>query len=773
MAELKFRSDKDTLIKRMYKIVTAFTVILVIVAITFTDYILNIEKKAAELYLEQSVLQTASNLKGRVKNDLNDLKILSAMLTASTSSFSESDVIRFMTQNITNERYHRLGFAYPDGKALRYEEKLGKLPYVNWIQESCFDDAMAGNPCFAETIEEPTARSGFVNRYYVPVFDKTGKVVGVLGSQIDSDVFKKILGLNNYNGKGFSHVVDSDGNYIIKSQNEKNPYPNFFESKAKFIGTTKENVQEALKTKDSGTFWFKWTDGKTYIASFGFIGHNNAFVLTDVPQDVLMLHVNTLLGGIAVIVLTIGVLLLSLLKYTNSLYKENEEAIYQVAFTDEVTESGNKTKFLLDTKEILETSGEDKYAMISMDITKFKVINELYGYKKANKILKDVYGIIKKNLTKGSTCARDFAATFIVLYKYEKEDFIVKYFINKIEEEISKYNENVMTKLTSNTESRVISKLATAFGIYFVADKNVPITQMCDRASLAKRCIKDNMINNYHFYDDGLRAELLQDKAIEDEMYTALEDNQFSMYLQPKFDMKTMEIVGAEALVRWIHPVRGIIPPMDFIPVFEKNGFVIMLDKYIWKQACVFLSERKIAGEKLFPISVNVSRLHLNNDAFIDELLKLTELYNIEPEFIELELTETACLNNESRFIEIANRLKKLGFTIAMDDFGTGYSSLNMLRCLPVDVLKLDRGFISDTIVDERGKIVVRNILEMANELNITTVAEGIETPEQAVFLKNAGCKIAQGFLYGRPMDVVKFTNTFLSGENSLYQDVD
>ena len=296
---------------------------------------------------------------------------------------------------------------------------------------------------------------------------------------------------------------------------------------------------------------------------------------------------------------------------------------------------------------------------------------------------------------------------------------------------------------------------------------------MCDRASLAKRCIKDNMINNYHFYDDGLRAELLQDKAIEDEMYTALEDNQFSMYLQPKFDMKTMEIVGAEALVRWIHPVRGIIPPMDFIPVFEKNGFVIMLDKYIWKQACVFLSERKIAGEKLFPISVNVSRLHLNNDAFIDELLKLTELYNIEPEFIELELTETACLNNESRFIEIANRLKKLGFTIAMDDFGTGYSSLNMLRCLPVDVLKLDRGFISDTIVDERGKIVVRNILEMANELNITTVAEGIETPEQAVFLKNAGCKIAQGFLYGRPMDVVKFTNTFLSGENSLYQDVD
>ena len=192
------------------------------------------------------------------------------------------------------------------------------------------------------------------------------------------------------------------------------------------------------------------------------------------------------------------------------------------------------------------------------------------------------------------------------------------------------------------------------------------------------------------------------------------------------------------------------------------------VDKNIWMQACEFLSNLKANGEELFPISVNVSRLHLNNDAFIDELVKLVKMYKVNPKYIELELTESACLNNESRFIEIMNRLKSFGFTIAMDDFGTGYSSLNMLRHLPVDILKLDRGFITDAILDEKGKVVVKCILEMANQLNMETVAEGIETTEQAEFLKNTGCKIAQGFLYGRPVKTEEFRKKFMENNKEI-----
>lgn len=771
MAEFKFHSDKEVQIKKLYKFVMIFTVVLVVIAVGFTEFILTFERAAAESYLKQNVMQTASNLKGRVKADFDDLKLLAANLSAYTATYSEQDVIRYLGKQVKNEKYHRLGFYYPDGKGVSVEEKAGRLPFVDFANEDCFDVAMSGKPCFAETIEAPESRSGFVNSYYVPVFAPNGTVKGVMGSQIDSDVFKKIIRINDYNGEAFTHVIAQDGDYIYKSPNEVHSCDNFFELPLDYLGKTKEQIQQDLKTKDSGTFWFRGVFGKIFVAAYARIGDTQDFVLTDVPYSVLMYHVNQLLWVIAFIVLIFGAVLISLMKYTHKLYRENEETIYKVAFTDEVTLGANKAKFTLDATELLKEYPDKNYAMISFDITKFKAINELYGYKRANKILKDVYQILKRNLSRGSVCARDFAATYVILYRYDKEDFIIKYFVNKIAEEIDKYNEEVMRKLISNTETKVIAKLSIAFGIYLINDKSVPIAQMCDRASLAKRSHRDDVTQIYKFYDDEIRSHLLQDKEIEDEMDKALENHEFKMYLQPKFDMQTMEIVGAEALVRWIHPNKGIIPPINFIPVFEKNGFVIKLDKEMWRQACEFLSNRKKAGERLFPVSVNVSRLHLNNDAFIDELVKLTKDYDIETKYLELELTESACLNNEKHFSEIMDKLKSLGFTISMDDFGTGYSSLNMLRSLPVDVLKLDRGFICDSIAEEKGKIVVRKILDMANELNMVTVAEGIETPAQAIFLKNAGCKIAQGFLYGKPLSVEMFTKTFLSGENSICQE--
>ncbi len=771
MAEFKFHSDKEVQIKKLYKFVMIFTVVLVVIAVGFTEFILTFERAAAETFLKQNVMQTASNLKGRVKGDIDDLKLLAANLSAYTSTYSEAEVVRFLGRQVKNEKYHRLGFSYPNGKGISVEEKAGKLPFVDWANEDCFDVALSGKPCLAETVDAPESRSGFVNSYYVPVFDRTGHVKGVMGSQIDSDILKKIIRINDYNGEAYTHVISQDGDYIYKSPNEVHSCDNFFKLPLDYLGKTKEQIQHDLLTKDSGTFWFRGVFGKIFVAAYARIGDTQDFVLTDVPYSVLMYHVNQLLWVIAFIVLIFGAVLISLMKYTHKLYRENEETIYKVAFTDEVTLGANKAKFTLDATELLKEHADKNYAMISFDITKFKAINELYGYKRANKILKDVYQILKRNLSRGSVCARDFAATYIILYRYDKEDFIVKYFVDKIAEEIDKYNEDVMRKLISNTETKVIAKLSIAFGIYLITDKSVPIAQMCDRASLAKRSHKDDVTQIYKFYDDEIRSHLLQDKEIEDEMDKALENHEFKMYLQPKFDMNTMEIVGAEALVRWIHPEKGIIPPINFIPIFEKNGFVIKLDKEMWKQACEFLSNRKKSGAHLFPVSVNVSRLHLNNDAFIDELVKLTKDYDIETKYLELELTESACLNNEKHFSEIMDKLKSLGFIISMDDFGTGYSSLNMLRRLPVDVLKLDRGFICDSIAEEKGKIVVRKILDMANELNIVTVAEGIETSEQAMFLKNAGCKIAQGFLYGRPLDVETFINTFLSGENSICQE--
>ena len=768
MKNIKFRSDKEILIRRMTKIVTVVTFLCILLGTIFTVYIYKTEENACKNYLENLVKQTASNIRGRVKNDIQMLAVLSGGLSTYTSSFSETDVTSFLLKNVADEKYHRLSFTYPNGKNVRVQSGIGKLPSEDMEALSCFSTAMGGSPCFSDVTEEPLAKSGYVNRYYVPVYDKNHNVAGMLGSMIDTDIFKTILDYSDFDDKGYSNVIDSDGNYLIKSSNEKNVFSNFFGQRIKYIGTTKDKLIEEIKSHDSGTFWYKWINGKTYLAAYAFIGNSNSYVISNVPKDVIMLHFNTVLRALLMVVLIIGMMLLILLRYTEKLYKDNEAAIYKVAFTDEVTESANKTKFILEAEEILQQNKDEKFAMISMDITKFKVINELFGYNRANKILKDVYSIVKRNLTKGSVCARDFAATYVILYKYEKGEFIKKYFIDKILNEIEKYNEEVMSHLVPEYAAKVQTKLALSFGIYLVNDTSLPVAQMCDRASIAKRNIKDDVINIYRFYDDGLRAKILQDKAVEDEMYTALEKNQFQMYLQPKINLQTMELDGAEALVRWVHSLRGIVPPIDFIPIFEKNGFIIELDKCIWKQACEFLSHRKKQNLSLFPISVNVSRLHLNNDAFIDELLNLIKMYDIEPELLELELTESACLDNEKHFSEIMYKLKSYGFKISMDDFGVGYSSLNMLRHLPVDVLKLDRGFITDTIGNQKGETVIKNVLKMAEELNMKTVAEGVETAEQVAFLKQYGCKVAQGFLYGRPMSIDHFVNMFLNDKKDV-----
>ena len=509
-------------------------------------------------------------------------------------------------------------------------------------------------------------------------------------------------------------------------------------------------------------------NGKKYLAAFSTIDTPERIVFTIVPLKVLMLHIERLLGSISIIVLLISAILLGLSYYSNKLLRQEQKTIFNIAFHDDITDAGNKHKFILLADEILKSKEDEKFAILSIGISNFKAIRELYGKEIASQILKDVYNIIKSNINNKSICARDYDSNFVLLYNYEKEDFITKYLIEKIQDDIAIYNERKMKEFCSLSESVLSSKLNIKFGIYIVSDytSNCQIEQFCERAYIARSNVKNDITKGYRFYDEELKAKLLKNKKIEDGMYSALEEHHFKMFLQPKFYFENKKLAGAEALVRWYHPTDGVIPPNDFIPLFEQNGFVMEIDRYIWEQACKFISERKKQGKTLFPISVNVSKLHINNDSFVSYLNSLIKKYNIEPKYLELELTESANFNDEEKFIEILNKLKSHGFTISMDDFGTGYSSLTMLRQLPFDILKLDRGFIKDTIDDKKGQIVIHSIINMANKLNMITVAEGIEREDQAEFLKDIGCDIAQGFLYGRPQDLETFVATYFPDED-------
>ncbi len=767
MINLKFYKNREKKITKLYNLTKILTLTLIITTIFFVNHLLSQEFKSARKFMEQSVIQTASNIKGRRTNYINELKILSVKMKSSCYNFSRKEVITFLRNNIDNFEYQKLVFVYKDGEIISTEKEDTVIPSDDLKKNKNLKGIMNNELIFSNTLQDKNLSSGYVSEYGVPVYNRKNDLIGYIASQNDAQTYVRILGLNNYNKQGISYIIDEKGNYLIKPLRDKSTIKNFFDNNLKYSETTEEKVLELLKDKTYGSFVFAKNREK-YIGAFAKIGDTEKYVLTILPLHVLMLHVNKLMAILTILIFLISLLMLALSYLSNLIFKQNEKLIYDMAFTDEITGEGNKNKFILQARDLIDKDTTRQYAIISVDITKFKAINELYGINRADDILKDIYQILKKHTGNNGLCVRDHAATFDILYNYDNTDSIINNLINKILEDISEYNKTGMKHIAYDYESVKTAKLSLSFGIYLITDKSLLIDSMCEKAYIAKRSIKEDAINLYKFYDDKIREQILQDKEIEDEMYPALHNNQFKMYLQPKFDLKTNTLSGAEALVRWIHPEKGLIPPMNFIPLFENNGFIIELDKCVWEQACEFLACRKKKGLKLFHISVNVSKIHLNNDSFISELVNLTKKYDIEPEYLELELTETACFNNENRFKEVLNRLKELGFTISMDDFGTGYSSLNMLRHLPVDILKLDRGFIKDTLNEDRGKIVVNCMIDLATKLNMVTVAEGIETEEQAGILKEAGCHIAQGFLYGKPMDTDSFVKTFLEQESNV-----
>ena len=275
---------------------------------------------------------------------------------------------------------------------------------------------------------------------------------------------------------------------------------------------------------------------------------------------------------------------------------------------------------------------------------------------------------------------------------------------------------------------------------------------MYDRANLAAKHCKGNYIRNYAFYTRQMSQEIEKEQRIVNSMKSALENHEFVVFYQPKYGLSDNQIAGAEALVRWKHPERGMISPGEFIPVFEKNGFIIKLDYYVWDQVCQLIATALRAGRKPDPISVNVSRVNLYNPNFLESLVNLVEKYRIPPEYLHLELTESVFSDTENVILNAVNYLHKAGFTILMDDFGSGYSSLNVLKDIDLDVLKIDMKFLSKGKDDGRGEKILAAVIQMAKALDMPVIAEGVEEKKQVQMLKRLGCNYIQGYYFAKPM---------------------
>lgn len=414
------------------------------------------------------------------------------------------------------------------------------------------------------------------------------------------------------------------------------------------------------------------------------------------------------------------------------------EEIYQLHLAQNTTNDRTPEMFLRVVDEIVKKNPQAKYVLVQFDIVKFKAINEMYGEVFGDEMLNHFIESLKIICSKDQVFVRLTADVFMIMLSYETRQDILDF--------IEIVNSNLLGY--KGITYRLV------FGVAFIEDVRERLRKFGDRAALARQSIKGNALQHIAFYEEGMKNSVLTGKYIEDHMEQALENHEFVMYLQPKYSMQSGKMVGAEALVRWIQPGNGIVPPVDFIPVFEKNGFVTKMDAYIWEEACKTIRSWIDEGWEPLPISVNVSRIHLKDNQFIDVLNHLIEKYQISKNYLEIELTETA---DSTQISEGISLLKDSGYTLLMDDFGSGYSSLNTLKDTQFDVIKIDRGFLQDFIGSERGQKIVEHTIQMTKSIGLDLVAEGVETKEQAQFLMGCGCDTAQGFYYAKPMTVEQF----------------
>jgi diguanylate cyclase (GGDEF)-like protein len=415
-----------------------------------------------------------------------------------------------------------------------------------------------------------------------------------------------------------------------------------------------------------------------------------------------------------------------------------------MAERDTVTGLFTKYKFYQEVRQMLSEVTGTTFAFIRLDIDRFKMINNFYGLKEGDRLLRSVASELKRIATtfKHFIYGRLENDVFGVCTEYDEEN--IELILNALQINVKKVNKDYNIKISC--------------GVYVINDYSIDVSEMYDRAFLAAKNCKGNFTQNIAYYDDSMIENMRQEQFIINEVNKALEEEQFEVYLQPKVNLMTDRPYGAEALVRWKHPDKGMIPPNDFIPVYERNGIIGKLDLYMWRHVCKLLRKWLDEGQNPNPISVNVSRVNIYNPRLVDTLKNLLTEFRIPANLLNLELTESAFMEDQDLVVKTINKLHQVGFKIMMDDFGSGYSSLNVLKDMEIDYLKVDMKFLQqDVEFNGKGEKVLTSVIRMAKWLHLPSIVEGVETLEQVDFLKCIGCEYAQGYYYARPMPVDEY----------------
>ncbi len=501
-----------------------------------------------------------------------------------------------------------------------------------------------------------------------------------------------------------------------------------------------------------------WMNKEVYYEPYWLILKDNSIGVQVMVRHVLTLSRKDIIfiGGVGIgifVVMSIPILFLFFYLFSSVI---KQRRMYRLLSIDSVTGGNNWLNYSNRAEKILNRyiNVDKLYAVIHLSYGKYRSFCSCYGVNAGEKLLQQLDQFLSKHLQRGELVAHISEADFAVLIQCNSREETITRILSWFHE-----IPNIIPECKTSFSAGVCMVNVVEKSIRKKTHKRreADISQLFHNASIARDTIAQDEEKSVIFFDDKMKEQQLWEHRVEANMEQALVKEEFQIYLQPKYNPVTEEISGAEALVRWINEEDGFVAPYRFIPIFEKNGFIIKLDDYMISHVAALQSRWLMEGKKVVPVSVNVSRAHFTRPDLAAHICKLVDQYQLPHELLEIELTESAFFDDKEVLLSTVNALKEYGFLVSMDDFGAGYSSLNSLKELPLDILKLDAEFFRGKYEQERGDIVVSEAINLAKKLNMKIVAEGIEEKEQVTFLAGLGCDMIQGYYFAKPMPSNEF----------------
>ncbi|AOR22313.1 GGDEF domain-containing protein [Clostridium taeniosporum] len=726
---------------RIFTYIIPIFVIIILILIGFSVSIIEVNQVITKGNKSVMVKASENNsmfINYNLKDNIQYMKQISGILNK-LNDFKKDDIMNFLKLEEKKD-FLTTGIVSNDGTLSCINGSISNINNKNYFKEW----KKTNEDILRVDTDLKTGEKVFI---YITSLFCNNKIQGALyGTLSFKDIEKAFISNSKFYQQVETYILDKNGHILIGS----GQLLNILEDNNIF-SYNDLNDFEILKddlTNEKDDSIFITLNKNKYILSYSKLNDfHEYYVLSLIDASNIHEKQYRITFLMTILASFIILIFLALLIYINLYRNKKEKLIKDIAFIDDITGGKTLTKFKMDLKELLQVNRGSSYALVEFDIVRFKIINDIWGYKTGNLLLKHISDILNSKLSHEEIFCRVRDDLFILLLKHNGENEIINK-INELDRYMRFFDRGI----------KEIPNFSLSYGVYVVDRTEEDINKMIDNVAFARETSKSNCNEFIGFYDIQLQSKLIQQKQIEDVMYSALKNREFQLYLQPKYDINLKRCIGAEALVRWNNPKRGLINPIEFIPLFEKNGFIVNLDMFIFEEVCSKIDQWKKNNIKLIPISVNISRINLKNvEHFIRNINSIFNKYDIDPSLIEIEITESAIFNHYDNILEALLRLKAIGFSISLDDFGTGLSSLNILKDLPIDTIKLDREFLNSKDSSKKGKIVISNIVRMVKELDLNVICEGVETNEQAEFLSGLGCNNAQGYLYAKPMPVKDF----------------